>query len=66
MLLRNLKIGTRLAVGFGAVLLVMVVVAVGGTAVAKKSRDDLTATLQAIGAKEHLAARHPLMAYGMQ
>ena len=28
MLLRNLKIGTRLAVGFGAVLLVMVVVAV--------------------------------------
>jgi len=56
MLLRNLKIGTRLAVGFGAVLLVMVVVAVGGTAVAKKSRDDLTATLQAIGAKERLAS----------
>jgi methyl-accepting chemotaxis protein len=56
MLLRNLKIGTRLAVGFGAVLVVMMVVAVGGTAVAKKSRDDLTATLQAIGAKEHLAA----------
>jgi methyl-accepting chemotaxis protein len=43
-------------VGFGAVLLVMVVVAVGGTAVAKKSRDDLTATLQAIGAKERLAS----------
>ena len=56
MLLRNLKIGTRLAVGFGAVLLVMVVVAVGGTAVAKKSRDDLTATLQATGAKERMAA----------
>src|SRR5690348_14291543 len=56
MLLRNLKIGTRLAVGFGAVLLVMIVVAVGGTAVAKKSRDDLIATLQAIGAKEQLAA----------
>jgi methyl-accepting chemotaxis protein len=56
MLLRNLKIGTRLAVGFGAVLLVMIVVAIGGTAVAKKSRDELTATLQAIGAKERLAA----------
>jgi methyl-accepting chemotaxis protein len=56
MLLRNLKIGTRLAAGFGAVLLVMIVVAIGGTAVAKKSRDELTATLQAIGAKERLAA----------
>jgi methyl-accepting chemotaxis protein len=56
MLLRNFKIGTRLAAGFGTVLLVMVVVAVGGTALAKKSRDELTATLQATGAKERLAA----------
>ena len=56
MLLRNLKIGTRLAAGFGAVLLVMLVVAVGGTMVAKKSRDDYTATLQGSAAKERLAA----------
>jgi len=56
MLLRNLKIGTRLAAGFGAVLLVMIVVAVGGTMVAKKSRDDYTATLQGTAAKERLAA----------
>jgi len=56
MLLRNLKIGTRLAVGFGAVLLVMIVVAVGGTMVAKKSRDDYTSTLQGTAAKERLAA----------
>jgi methyl-accepting chemotaxis protein len=56
MLLRNLKIGTRLAVGFGAILVIMVAVAVGGTALAKKSRDDLTATLQTTGDKERLAA----------
>src|SRR5689334_4457268 len=56
MLLRNLKIGTRLAAGFGAVLLVMIVVAVGGTALAKKSRDELIASSEATGAKERLAA----------
>ncbi len=56
MVLRNLKIGSRLAVGFGAILVIMAAVAVGGTALGKKSRDDLAATLQATRDKEHLAA----------
>jgi len=56
MLLRNLKIGFRLALGFGLVLLVLVVVAVGGTLAAKSSRDELSAVLQATSAKERLAA----------
>jgi methyl-accepting chemotaxis protein len=56
MLLRNLKIGFRLALGFGVILVIMVVVAIGGTALAKKSRDDLAATLQSTGDKERLAA----------
>ena len=56
MLLRQLKIGTRLAVGFGVILVIMVAVAAGGTFMAKKSRDDLSATLQATGDKERLAS----------
>ncbi|MEO5695234.1 MAG: methyl-accepting chemotaxis protein [Usitatibacter sp.] len=56
MLLRNLKIGLRLAVGFGAILLVMVAVAAGGTMLSQEGSDDLTATLKASGDKERLAS----------
>ncbi|MEP7262751.1 MAG: methyl-accepting chemotaxis protein, partial [Usitatibacter sp.] len=56
MLLRNLKIGSRLAVGFGAILLVMVAVAAGGTMLSQESSDDLTAALKASGDKERLAS----------
>jgi methyl-accepting chemotaxis protein len=56
MLLRQLKIGTRLAVGFGVILVIMVTVAAGGTFMAKKSRDELSATLQVTGDKERLAS----------
>jgi methyl-accepting chemotaxis protein len=56
MLLRNLKIGTRLALGFGAIVGAMLIVALGGAAYAKKSRDALTDTLQYTNEKERLAA----------
>ncbi|HET9579710.1 MAG TPA: methyl-accepting chemotaxis protein, partial [Usitatibacter sp.] len=57
MMLRKLRIGTRLGLGFGAILVIMVVVAVGGTALGKKSRDDLATTIEEATAKERLAAQ---------
>jgi len=56
MVLRKTRIGTRLALGFGAILAIMMVVTVGGTAVTQKSRKDLAAVLEDAGAKETLAA----------
>ncbi|MEO5677479.1 MAG: methyl-accepting chemotaxis protein [Usitatibacter sp.] len=56
MLLRKLKIGSRLAIGFGTILLVMVAVAAGGTLLAQASRDDLGSALRLSGEKERLAA----------
>ena len=55
MILRKLKIGTRLAIGFGAIMLVMVGLALGSLWVNKVSRDRLAATLAEAGAKEQLA-----------
>ncbi len=57
MILRNLKIGHRLALGFGVILAFMIAVSVGGTVLSKKSRDDLAAVLAAAGAKEGLASQ---------
>jgi methyl-accepting chemotaxis protein len=56
MILRKLKIGARLALGFGAILAIMMVVSVGGTALGKKSRNDLVAVIDNADAKERLAA----------
>jgi methyl-accepting chemotaxis protein len=56
MTLRKLRIGTRLGLGFGVILAIMVVVAVAGTALGKKSRDDLAVVVEAAGVKERLAA----------
>jgi methyl-accepting chemotaxis protein len=56
MVLRKLRIGTRLGLGFGVILAIMVVVAIGGTALGKKSRDDLATVVQNAGTKERLAA----------
>ena len=56
MVLRKTRIGTRLALGFGAILAIMMVVTVGGTVVSQKSRKDLALVLEAAGAKENLAA----------
>ena len=56
MVLRNFKIGTRLTIGFGATLAILLVVSVGGTTLGKQSRDDLAAVVTATGAKARLAA----------
>src|SRR3954471_24636257 len=56
MLLRKVKIGSRLAFGFGVIVLVMMVVSVGGTALGKKSRDELARVVASTGEKERLAA----------
>ncbi|MBL0140842.1 MAG: MCP four helix bundle domain-containing protein [Betaproteobacteria bacterium] len=62
MILRNLKIGTRLAVGFGMFVVMMVVGAIGGTVLMTKGREDLTGVLQAAAAKENLAAEMKALA----
>jgi methyl-accepting chemotaxis protein len=56
MVLRKTKIGTRLALGFGAILAIMMVVTVGGTALSQHSRRDLAQVHDAAGRKEGLAA----------
>ncbi len=56
MILRKLRIGTRLALGFGAILLLMMAVVVGGTLLTKQSRDTLAGVLRDASAKESLAA----------
>jgi methyl-accepting chemotaxis protein len=62
MILRRMRIGTRLALGFGAILAIMLVVSVGGTALGKKSRDELAAVVAVAGAKESLAAEMKALA----
>ena len=62
MLLRNLRIGPRLALGFGAVLAIMLTVSVAGTWLGKKSRDDLAAVVAAAGAKQNLATEMKALA----
>jgi methyl-accepting chemotaxis protein len=62
MILRKMRIGTRLAMGFGAILAIMLVVSVGGTALGKKSRDELAAVVASAGAKEGLAAEMKALA----
>jgi methyl-accepting chemotaxis protein len=54
--LQRLGIRQRLGLGFGTVLLVMATIALGGTALQNRSREDLAATLAAASAKEALAA----------
>ena len=62
MVLRRLKIGSRLAVGFGAILAMMVAVALGAVLLNKMDRDQLTATIAAANAKEQLAIEMKLIA----
>jgi X-X-X-Leu-X-X-Gly heptad repeat protein len=56
MALRNLRIGARLNIGFGAVLGIMLVLAFGATWLGKKSRDDFAAVTSAASAKQLMAA----------
>ncbi|MGZ5036734.1 MAG: methyl-accepting chemotaxis protein [Usitatibacter sp.] len=55
MMLRKLRIGTRLALGFGAILAIMMALSFGGTWLGKKSRDDLAAVHTATAEKLSLA-----------
>ncbi len=62
MMLRKLRIGTRLALGFGVILAIMMTVSVGGTWLGKKSRDDLAVVHEATAAKLNLAAEMKALA----
>jgi methyl-accepting chemotaxis protein len=52
-----MRIGARLALGFGAVLAVMIVVSFGGTWLGKKSRDELAAVMASSAEKQSVAAQ---------
>ena len=62
MLLRRLKIGSRLAIGFGAVMVLLTGAALGSVLLDKLNRDRLTATIAAASAKEQLAVEMKLLA----
>ena len=55
-MLRSLRIGTRLALGFGAIVAVLVAVGVGASLYGKASRKELANLIETAGAKEALAA----------
>ena len=55
--LRTLRIGTRLALGFGTIVVAMAAVNVAGTLMSKASRDDL-ARVQALATEKELLAEH--------
>ncbi|HST01032.1 MAG TPA: methyl-accepting chemotaxis protein [Usitatibacter sp.] len=55
-MLRSLRIGTRLALGFGLVLAIVLAVSVISTWLGQKSRDDLAAVHAATGVKLTLAS----------
>jgi methyl-accepting chemotaxis protein len=62
MTLRDLKIGTRLTIGFALVVFLIVFSAVTGVTLVRKSREDLTATLTSAWAKEGLASQMKALA----
>ena len=62
MVLRKLKIGSRLAIGFGAIMVMMIGVALGAIFLDKLNRDGLAATITAASAKEQLAVEMKLLA----
>jgi methyl-accepting chemotaxis protein len=64
MVLRQIRIGARLALGFGAVLAVLILVTFGGVWLGKKSRDDLAQVMAGTTAKQLLAAE--MRAYALE
>ena len=62
MVLRKLKIGARLAAGFGVILFVLAGVTGLSTLMEKYNRDRLTETIAAANAKEQLAVEIKLLA----
>ena len=53
--IRNMKIGLRLALGFGVILAVLVLVSIAGMVFARIGRDNLVSVMAAAAAKERLA-----------
>jgi len=51
-----MRIGARLALGFGAVVAIMLALSFAGIWLGKKSRDDLAAVVATTTAKQVLAA----------
>jgi CHASE3 domain sensor protein len=51
-----MRIGARLALGFGAVVTIMLALSFAGIWLGKKSRDDLAAVVATTNAKQVLAA----------
>jgi len=62
MVLRKLKIGARLGLGFGAIMVMIIGVSLGAIYLDKVNRDHLAATISAASAKEHLAVEMKLLA----
>jgi methyl-accepting chemotaxis protein len=62
MVLRKLKIGSRLAVGFGVIILLLVGSALGAVWLDKLNRDELASMIGNASAKEHLAVEMKLLA----
>jgi methyl-accepting chemotaxis protein len=61
-MLRSLKIGTRLALGFGLVLAIVLTVSVASTWLGQRSRDQLAAVQASTGAKLALASNMKALA----
>ena len=62
MVLRKLKVGSRLGLGFGTIMVMMIGVSLGAIFLDKLNRDQLAATIRAATAKEHLAVEMKLLA----
>ena len=58
MVLRKMRIGSRLALGFGTILAVMMVVSLGATALGQKSRHELAQVLEASPRQGSAGRRH--------
>src|SRR5438477_4913709 len=62
MFLRNLRIGSRLTLGFGVVLAILMIVSVGGTWLAQKTRRDSGAVVAMAAEKQNLAVEMKALA----
>src|SRR5678816_4065653 len=62
MVLRQMRIGARLALGFGAVVVIMLALSFAGIYLGKKSRDDLATVVANTNAKQMLAAEMKALA----
>ena len=62
MFLRNLRIGSRLTLGFGVVLAILMIVSVGGTWLAQKTRRDSAEVVAMAAEKQNLAVEMKALA----